>query len=299
MNGLRYIISLCLVIFTVIIGLQGTAAYEDQKKADMILRTTDVVETFYQEGIKMNLSQELSPVDFVINEKMPVIYEFPGSGEKLFIYEYPTIEKRNEALAGIYNEGSLERIKGFSKFQEEKECLLNSIRAKNILLIYVIEYDSKVVSEIKDVASLDKFTRTFAPNLENVDRISFTNLNDGMTVKHQGSGQSWEGKVVLKYYQHFWKDEDGKNQYESWGNQDFYLKYLGNDSDKLQEIICNYDGPAGSGQGVFEYAGLALDKDGYLNLGSSGGNGAINVNGEYNMTIRWGTEWETFQLEKV
>lgn len=299
MNGLRYLISLCLVIFAVIIGLHGITASEDQKKEDMVLRTTDVVETFYQEGIKMNLALELSPVDFVINEKMPIIYEFPGSREKLFLYEYPTIEKRNEALAGIYNEGALEKTKGFLKLQEEKECLLNSIRAKNILLIYVIEYDSKVVKELKDLASLDKFTRTFAPNMQNVERISFLDLNDGLTVNYQGSGQFWEGKVALRYYQHFWEDEAGQNRYESWSNENFQLKYLGSDSDKPEEIICSYDGPAGSGQGVFEYTDFSLDQDGYLNLGSSGGNGVVNVNGEYCMTIRWGEKWEIFQLEKI
>lgn len=298
LNGLRYVIGLCIVFFAVIVGLQGGTGSENQPNADR-LRTTNVVEAFYDEGIEISLDQHLSPVDFGIEKKLPVIYEIPGSKEKLFIYEFSNMDQRNKALAGIYNEGLLENTKGFSQLQQDKECLINAVTAKNILLIYVIEYDSKIVSEIKDIPSLDKFTRLFAPNLENIKKIAFAPLNNGMTLKYQGSGQLWEGKAVLQYYQHSWKDQEGNNQSESWNNEDFWIKYLGKDTDQVKEIMCSFDGPAGKGQGVFEYSSQSLDQDGYFSLGSSGGNGTVNGNSEYSMTVQWGQRWETFVLEKV
>ncbi|NLI93184.1 MAG: hypothetical protein GX434_13670 [Peptococcaceae bacterium] len=296
MNGLRYVFGLCLVFFAVIIGLQSGNGNTGNGKD--LLRTTDVVEAFYQHGTEITLSHDLSPAEFLIENKLPAIYEFPGSGEKLFIYEFSDMNRRNEALAGIYQQGSLDSTEGFRRLQYEQENLINPIRAKNILLIYVIQYDSKVVSEIKDVASLDKFTSLFAPNLELIKNIVLEDLNDGVKILYQGKGQAWEGKVLLEYYQYSWIDESGKIRSESWSNENFWVKYLGKDSKLIKQIVCSYHGPAGNGQGVFEYADRSLDKDGYVNLGSSGGTGMVNTNGEYFMTIGWGEKSETFTLEK-
>ncbi|RNC29801.1 MAG: hypothetical protein AWM53_00019 [Candidatus Dichloromethanomonas elyunquensis] len=295
MDGLRYIFGLGLIFFAVMIGLQSGT---NQQGKDL-LKTTDVVEAFYQKGTKLTLSQDLSPSDFRVGNKMPVIYNFPGSGEKLFIYEFSDINKRNNALMEIGSQGSLDNTEGFKRLEEEHECLVNPVRAKNIILIYVIAYDSKVVSEITDVASLDKFAGLFAPNLELVKKITLEDLNHSVRISYRGNGQSWDGKAVLEYYQFFWKDENGINRYESWSSQDFWIKYLGKDSSQIRQIACSFQGPLGNGQGVFEYSGLFLDKDGYLRLGSSGGNGVVNAVGGYTLIIDWEDKSETFTLQKI
>lgn len=298
MNALRYLSGLCIIFFTVIVGLQSGYASGDEENAARV-RTTDVVQAFYNQGLEINLDQSLSPVDFQILNKTPVIYQIPGSKERLFIYEYTTIEQRNKALGSIYNEKSLENSKGFSRLQQTGECLINPLRAKNTLLIYTIEYDPRIVSEIRDISSLDKFTRLFAPNLEMLKEITFTTLNNGKTIKYAGCGQMWEGKAVLKYYQYFWKDANGKEQSESWHSEDFWLKYLGKDADQIREFSLAYNGPAGSGQGTFEYFSQSLDQNGYLKLVSPGGNGFTNSHSDYSMTVRWGQGWENFNLAPV
>lgn len=298
MAALRYLIGLCIVFFTVIIGLQSGYASVSEETAARV-RTTDVVQAFYNQGIEITLDQSLSPVDFQIQNKTPVIYQIPGSKEKLFIYEYTTIEQRNKALGSIYNEKSLEKTKGFNRLQQTGNCLINLLRAKNVLLIYSIEYDPRIVSEISDISSLDKFTRLFAPHLEMLEEINFTDLNNGQTIKYAGSGQMWEGKAVLKYYQYSWKDSDGKEQSESWHSEDFWLKYLGKDAEQIQEFTLAYNGPAGSGQGTFEYFSQSLDQNGYLKLVSPGGNGFTNSHSDYSLTVRWGQGQENFNLTPV
>lgn len=296
MNGLRYVVGLCLVFLAVVIGLQSAG---NREKGDDLIKTTDVVEAFQRDGVKIALAQDLSPGDFYIDNKMPAIYEFPGSGEKLFIYEFPNINVLNQALNRVNAQGSLENNAGFKQLQAQQESLINSIQAKNLLLIYVIQYDSKIVSQIQDVASLDKFTRLFAPNLETLKKITFADLNNGKTVHFQGGDQMWEGKVVLEYYQLAWIDENGQANKENWTNEDFQLKYLGGEPAPSKQIICNYKGPAGEGQGVFEYADLTVNKDGYLNLGSARGNSEVDLSGPYTMTVRWENKSDTFVMANI
>ncbi len=297
MNGLRYVIGLCILIFTVIVGLQGVGGYE--KNEHELLRTTNVAEAFYQEGIEISLAQDLSPQDFILEGKLPVIYGFPGSEEKLFIYEYQNVEQRNKALTGIHNKGTLEKTKGFSHMVHKKEYLINTLQAKNVLLIYVIKFDSMLINEIQDRPSLDKFMHMFAPNLENIKEITFSKLNQGVTMEYRGSGQFWEGKALLKYYQYFWNDEDGKIHYESWNNQDLLIRYAGKTTDTIGDIMYQYDGPAGGGRGVVPQFDDLADQHNFIAVGSSGGNGALNINSIYHLTIRWGDKWETIVLERV
>lgn len=297
MNGLRYLVALCLVFLTAVIGIQGVSVTEKEKAADLFLKTTNVAEAFYQEGIELSLSHDRSPVDFVINGKQPVIYNFPASGEELFIYEFSSIDKEHNAINKITQEGSLKDIPAFAELQ--KGCLTNIFQAKNIILLYVVKYDVQAASQITDMSSLYQFARSIAPHMDSLKNTVFAKLNNGVTVKYQGSGSAWAGKVVLDYYQYDWQDQEGVSHSESWNNEEFYLKYLDSDSDSLNEIICSYEGPSGGGQGIFEYPDQSFDQEGYLRLGTSGGDSSLNLAIDYTMTIQSENGTDIFALKPL
>jgi len=297
MNGLRYLVALCFIFLTAVIGIQGAAVNEKEKASHPFIKTTNVAEAFYQEGIELSLSRDRSPADFVINGKLPVIYDFPASGEELFIYEFSSIDKEHEAISKITQEGTLKNIPAFAELQ--KGCLINIFQAKNIILLYAVQYDVQAAGKITDMSSLYQFARSIAPHMESLKNITFSKLNNGITVKYQGSGSMWAGKVVLDYYQYYWQDQEGVNHSECWNNEEFYLKYLGSDSDSLNEIICSYEGPSGGGQGIFQYPDQSFDKDGYLCLGSSGGNSFLNITINYTMTIRSKNGTDIFVLKPL
>ena len=115
MKGLRFVFALCLVFLTVVIGNQKIAVSGEERKLNNILKVTNVAEAFYQEGIQLNLSQEHSSDDFSIGGKLPVVYDFPESGEKLFIYEFSSVDKVYEAINKITKEGTLKDISGFDE----------------------------------------------------------------------------------------------------------------------------------------------------------------------------------------
>ena len=286
MNKLRYILFISIVflivILTVVVGLNA-----ETKTKDSLLTTADVVQSFNKEGIKLEIANEFNAQSFIIDEKQPMIYGFPQSDETLFIYEFSTVGTRKNTASRL-KEGGFEQIEGFNQLKSAGDTLMTILEAKNILLVYTVKYDTQRAQEITSPAEVEGFIKLYAPNIRAVNNITFKHLNDGVTIKFYGKGEFWEGKADLSYYQYFWKDENGKELHESWNNVELYLKYLGEDKEQLKEVICNYDGSTGFGQGAFNYHEQSFDEEGYVRLGISGNNNLVNTdNLDYIFNIQW------------
>lgn len=297
MKKLRYILFVStvflIVILTVMVGINAQTKIKDN-----LLTTAEVVQSFNKEGIQLEAANEFNAQSFILDEKQPMIYSFPQSDETLFIYEFSNIGTRKNTAAGL-KEGGIEQIAGFNQLKSAGDSLMTILEAKNILLVYTVKYDAQRAKEITNPAEVEDFIKLYAPNIRGVNNITFEHLNEGVTIKYHGKGEFWEGKADLSYYQYFWKDENGKEFHESWNNVDFYLKYLGEDKE-LQEIICNYDGPTGYGQGVFYYYEQSFDKEGFVRLGTTGSNNLINSgSSNYIFNIKWNEGNETLVLNPI
>lgn len=298
MNRLRLIlfgsVVILIVISIVIIGINA-----ETKTKDSLLKSSDVIQSFSKEEIKLEISNEFSASSFTMDQKQPMIYSFPESDETLFVYEFPSIGSRKSAEAELL-EGGFQQIQGFNNLKTAGNHLMTTLVAKNVLLIYTVKYDAERAKEINKPVEMEEFINLYAPNISKIKEITFKDLNNGVTLKYYGKAQHWEGKADLSYYQYFWKDENGNESYESWNNVDLYLRYLGEEKELLKEVITIYDGPTGFGQGVFNYYDQSFDKDGFVRLGTSGEKNYVNTdNLSYIISIQWHEGKETLVLEPI
>lgn len=296
MKGLRYVIGFCVILFALVMGLHSVSKSDELAKKDVFISSSNVADAFAKEGITLYPSSDFSAEKYTIDGAKPAIYSFEGTKERLFVYAFPAIDARDQAITAIYNGKSVGT--GFAELQEAEKYLLTPLQAKNLLMLYTIEYDPSAASSITSAADMKKFQQTYAPNSENVKDVVFKHLNSGVTEYYYGIGKNWAGKVVLQYYEYSWTDENGVERSEGWHQEDIKVKYLGSDPAAVKSLDCMYEGPGGGGRGEFDFDSSIVDKDGYVDLGSNNGEGILEKERKYSMTIGWNGLQETFDITK-
>lgn len=251
-----------LAIFIIILSVGTVNIYMGGADNELQLSVRQAVNIFAREGI--HLSKTSDPHVEEISGVKPTTFFINDTENKLNIYRYDSISERKTAYE-MWREND-----GAKSFYSE--------RAKNMLFI-IVPVDKKEKT-IEDYELADKILK-----------IVFEKVNDTQEIVFTGAGENWESLTVVKYFKYFDKDEDGTLNYENYFRESSWLKYLGKDIESIGDISFEMQRSVGKGSG----GGLPVMPDGTVNLGLSGGNGAIpRADEEITFTIRWNDQEETF-----
>lgn len=263
------VVCLGIILSAMAIGIMGYKAGEDSKKDLLTLRT--IVRTFNKQGLSLKKEKLKSSDDFNLNEIKPAIFSIGGNKDTLLIYTFKSFSEREKILEET------------NKFNNPFSFEEVPYKAKNALIVYM---PSQIPETEEGYASIGK-TRKL------ISDIVFKNLNDGKERVYKGESASWEGTFTLKYYEHWVQDENGLHRdSSSWHYP--VIKYKMSDIDAVGPITFEFKSSHGSGKST----GLMLDKDGYADSGSGGGNGTIpSESDDISFTIKWGDKEESIVLK--
>ena len=144
----------------------------------------------------------------------------------------------------------------------------------------------------------------------NLSKAIFYNLNGGQQVVYQGESDTWQGKVILNYYNNFWTDEKGVLHSDSWNHEQHVLKFKG-DSGKIKgNFSCDFKSAAGetkltNDSGFDPPTGPFAGSDSPGNYGAVtpgfggiGGSGAMPLKDEViTVTVKWNNQQENLDLK--
>ena len=251
-----------LAIFTIILAVIAACFFNnDEREPRLSIR--QAVNVFAREGIY--LTQISDPEAKEIYKVKPITYSINNTENKLRIYHYNSIGERKTAWD-----------KGFSEREKSDYSLFHN-KAKNLMFIVVPVDEINITKE--DYALLGQVSETI-----------FEKLNDTQEVVLTGSSKNWESQTVAKYYEYFYKEEDGTLNIESYCQESTLIKYLGKDTESIGDISFAIQRPSGKTSGT----GQTLDKDGTFRVGSSGRSKIPRGDEEYYITIKWNNQEETF-----
>ena len=97
----------------------------------------------------------------------------------------------------------------------DKTYLSKHYSVKNLQLVYSIPYPSKENTQ----ATID--------HLKKVDQIIFSDLNAGKEIVLTAESPSWEVKIPIRYYEHWWSDSERKLHYECYATDATTFTYKG------------------------------------------------------------------------
>jgi hypothetical protein len=258
-----------IILAAMAIGIIGYKAGEDSKKDLLTLRT--IVRTFNKQGLSLKKDKIKSLDDFNLNEIKPAIFSIGENKDTLLIYTFKSFSEREKILEET------------GKFSDSFSFEQVPYKAKNALIVYM---PSQIPETEEGYASIGK-TRKL------IFDIVFKNLNDGKERVYKGESASWEGTFTLKYYEHWVQDENGLHR-DSFSWHYPVIKYKMSDIDVVGSITFEFKSSHGSGIST----GLMLNKDGYADSGSGGGNGAIpSESDDVKFTIKWGDKEEHIVLK--
>lgn len=261
-----------LAIFLVLLILAGcTQNIETTKRADFLFTDEEVINVLRNNGIILNEDKDMEAELFKLYYITPSKFTLENN-EKLLIYTFDSFKGREIAQEEL-----------FIRWGEIIELIGNDVEnfrtleAKNALLIY----------------SVSKKNTTGWDIYERLESIVFEELNEGTEILYTGSGEYWEGEILVKSYFHWWADEKG-NLIDSDGRgyETGHLHYKGNVDDVITPIDYMIEGNIG-GNGV---SGDYLDKNGFIKIRSGDINSSSNSDAIYTVTIKWNDKEEIFEL---
>ncbi|MGV3487654.1 MAG: hypothetical protein ACO1OC_03600 [Tuberibacillus sp.] len=214
-----------------------------------------IIDVFKKHDIRLKVNKEIDPELFQIDQVAPKIFSINNNKNRnLFVYIFDDTNKRKDAgdLLNLYNLG----IFFFNHF------IASIYESWNAL---IVDTASPPLSNLDDLS---------------IDRIVFKDLNQGKVRIYKGESAHWKGTFTLNYYFHIWKDENGTEQIEDFGDGKFSIRY------KKANLISkiSYDCLLGS-RGVSS-EGNQLDQNGILNFEIS----HVGVLGEKytpKLTLKW------------
>ncbi len=273
MKGLNIWISISVVSILIILIVIVSYGYKmgEKSKGDLLTLKT-IVRTFEKEGIHLGKNNPKSFDAFELNGIKPAVFKINKTEDQLLIYTFKSFVEREDIVSGS------------NKFSNEYSIEEIPYNVKNAFIVYL---PSKVPETENEITTFIKIRKS-------ISDIIFKYLNDGKEIIFKGKSKSWEGIVTLKYYEHWWEDERGKNNYESNHTIHRGIKYKESGINDVGPIAYEYDTVGSSGSGT----GILLDKNGYASLGSSGGNGMmVREKDVFNFTIKWNGKEEKLILK--
>ena len=242
-----------------------------------IINVQDVLKTFEIEGIIFKPETSLNPKVYKVGDTEPTIYK-DSQGNVLFIYTFGSFVERR----GNFRE--FERSDRFSFTLKENTYSSKLYSVKNLKLVYATAYPSQ------------ENTQAVIDNLRKVDQVIFTDLNAGEEIVFTGGSPSWEAKVSLRYYEHWWTDSENKLQYESYHTDASTITYKGQIPEQTIPMEYSVRTRTGESKGTREITPEMLTR--VINLGGGGGNGAIPREDDvYDVKITLDGKTEEFELK--
>lgn len=272
-KGLNVWISISLIVMLIILIVIGIYGYKMGEKSKSDLLTLEaIVKTFEKEGVYLEKNSSKSLEVLELGGIRPTVFKINKTEDNLLIYTFKSFVER---------EGASSKSKKFNNLFSVKEI---PYPAKNALIVYIPSKVPKNENEVK----------AFLDIRNSISEIIFKYLNDGKEIIFKGVSKNWEGVVTLKYYEHWWEDEEGKNNYESYHMIYPVIKYKMSGIKDVGPIAVEYETAGGSGSRT----GVLLDKNGYASLGASGGNGMMpREKDTFNFTIKWNGKEEKLILK--
>ncbi|EGW38044.1 hypothetical protein [Desulfosporosinus sp. OT] len=266
----------CLAIFI----LSGSVFIDhkvEEAASREIINAHDVIQTFRIEGINFLPETSLNPQEFRAKDTEPTIYK-DSQGNLLFIYRYGSFVERRE------NFRELEQRNIFAFAFEGKSYFSKQYSVKNLELVYSITY----LYNANPQAVKDK--------LKKVDQVIFTDLNAGKEVVFTGDSPSWDAKLSLRYYEHWWTDSDDKLQRDSHHTETTTITYKGQIPEHPVPMKYSISAGAHKSYGTQEITPEMLART--INLGVSGSNGLIpQLDGVYKIEITLDGKTEELELK--
>jgi len=257
-----------IVLGGIAIGIVSYQAATASKEELLSLR--EVTDTFATGGLSLATDQSALTAGLELGGVAPQVFKIGQSQDTVYIYVFESVE---------------ERVKEFSLYEEEKYQTLfasgsNPVyfyEARNCLLVY----------------SPDEFTHAALKTNIKISDLAFYKLNGGKDLIFKGEGSEWEGQITLSYYLYTYQDERGRTHYVNWHYEKPLLIFKGNPED-IDKITFSYETTGGGGAGeIYDF-----NKDGRIELGRGGGNGAMPTeNDVYTFTVEWNGKKETFDLK--
>ena len=265
-----WIISIAVLIGFITIGVLSYKIGEDAKKDVLSLKT--IVKVFEKEGLSLEEDKSKSPEEYDLNGVKPSIFTVGDSKDTLLIYVFDSFREKEKILETT------------DRFNDPFSMEEFSYKAKNSLIVFIPDESSKTEEEFKVIGE----------KLKVISDATFKYLNNGKEIVYKGESENWEGTFTMKYYEHWFEDEES-TQYDSYNTTYPVIKYKGSDLDKVGIIDFEYETTAGGGTST----GVTLDKDGFVNAGSAGGNGAMHdKNSDITFIIKWDGKEEQIVLKR-
>lgn len=263
------IITIAILIAIIAIGGLGYKIGEKSKNDLLTLKT--IVKTFQKEGVHLEKDNSNSYNTFKLKGIKPAVFSIGKTEDKLLIYTFKSFVEREDI------------VKETDKFNNPFSKVEVPYNAKNAFIVYMTSKLPESEADMKNVYETEN----------SISNIIFKYLNDGKEIIYKGESTHWEGIVTLKYYEHWWEDENGKFYYESYNTQYPVIRYKISDIKNVGPIDLKYETTTGGGSST----GLWLDNKGYANIGTSSGNGAIpRENDTFNVTVKWNGKEESLIL---
>ncbi|MGD9679443.1 MAG: hypothetical protein AB7V16_13970 [Vulcanibacillus sp.] len=265
----KFIFVICLLPLLIV----GCTQNEELTNVDDFLFT-------YQEVLNTltNNDMELKEVNNLSIENFKLYYSNPNiltmeNNELLLVYIFSDFKGREIAEEELF----IRREQILELFDNDI-LSYKTFEAKNALLVYTISEDTKFESDL----------------INKLDSIVFEKLNEGETIIYTGSSEYWEGEMLVEFYSHWWEDENGNFiDYDIKKIETGKLHYKGN----VEDITTSIDYVVEDSTGSARASEFNLSKDGYINLGTSGGSGpSPKKDTIYTVTINWNDKVETFEL---
>lgn len=258
------------IFITIAIGALGYKMGKVSKKDMLTLKT--IVKAFDKHGLQLKEDNSKSSEDFRLNGIKPVIFSIGDKKDTLLVYTFKSFVEREEI------------VRGANKFNNSFSLLEYTYNEKNAFIVY---RSSQTASTEEDMKSIGE-TKVL------ISSMVFKYLNDGKEVIYKGESTSWEGTFTLKYYEHWWQDDKGTFKYESYHEKYPVIKYKMTNKETVGPVNFEYEANASGGSA----SGLELNKEGYINIGRSEGNGSIpSGRDDINFTIKWGGKEENIVLK--
>ena len=212
-----------LTIIVLIVVAAGLFIVKDKLVRQPLLSVRQAVNIFAKEDI--HLTKTSDPNAEEINGVKPTTFFINDTENKLNIYRYNSITERKNAYE-IWNNSNENKI----SYSEPKT------NAKNIMFV-IIPVDEKQITS-KDCELVGKVVRTV-----------FEKVNDTQEIVFTGVGENWESQTIVKYYEYFYKEEDGTLNCDNYHIRSSSLKYLGKDIESVGEISYELQHSSGGGSG--------------------------------------------------
>jgi len=242
-----------------------------------IINTYDVIQTFKMEGINFKPETLFYAKEYKVKDTEPTIYK-DSQGNLLFIYTFNSFVERRESFK------EHEYISRFALTLKDNTYLPRFYSVKNLQLVYLMAYPDKENAQ----AAIDYRRK--------VDQVIFANLNNGKEIVFTGESPSWEAKVSVRYYEHWWTDSENRRQYESYHIEAPTINYKSQIPNQSVSMEYSLSTRTGEMSGTRKVAPEELTR--VISLGYGGGNGVMpREDDSYEVKITLDGKAEEFELK--